>query len=430
MATEDLSTVAGWEAFKARHQGEIGTGQLSANTDQAGHRLPPDQVFWKYTMKDGTTIEINQQGDVKSIDEKGPSVATGTSQPTETRTAPTTKQYTVTNPDQSSDTYQYIWDPQSNQFKLDTTFPTEHKPPPASAAANRAPTDPSKWVQIHADPSDPSSPVIALQDPQNSSNRISVPAATKSDRPSIVQGPQGSIYSWDGTSLNQLMPGTPDKRQIVQGQNGRLLAWDGQTLSVLDAGSQPKQGDTRSAIQNGRQTTQTYSGGDWVTTSIGPSAIPGQPQEGDTRQAIQNGYNTTQTYSGGDWVTTGMGTKATPAQVQQVSAAATEPYLTTYNPDTGQYTQTLNAGYIPKTQADVAARVGQLQQAAQQQRDQLAQQVTSGRLSQDQAAQQFDQWWSQNVESQKAALDAAQREASITQQQTRPSSSAPATPRP
>jgi len=98
-----------------------------------------------------------------------------------------------------------------------------------------------------------------------------------------------------------------------------------------------------------------------------------------------------------------------------VSTGVEQPYITTMDAQ-GNLQSVPNPSYTPKTQADVANRVAQLQQQAQAQRDQLAQQVQSGVLTQDQANSQFNQWWQQNVEAQKPGLQAAQQQVAFEQQ--------------
>jgi hypothetical protein len=198
-----------------------------------------------------------------------------------------------------------------------------------------------------------------------------------------------------------------------------------------ETAAKPVEGQIRNNVQNGYQVQEVYRGGQWV---VDPNVAPkpytpealaaaqkaaGAPKEGDIRPNVQSGYQVQEVYRGGQWVVdpTVAPKRFTPSTIQQVTASSTEPYLTTYNPDTGQYTQQPNQGFIPKTPAEVAARVSQLQQAAAAQRDQLAQQQKAGVITADQATQKFDQWWQQNVESQKAALSVAQQQAQLVDQQ-------------
>ena len=99
-----------------------------------------------------------------------------------------------------------------------------------------------------------------------------------------------------------------------------------------------------------------------------------------------------------------------------VADAGSGPVIMQRDPNTGALTPTINPGYMPKTQAEVAGRVGQLQAAAQAQRDQLLQKQQAGQITGDQANQQFNAWWAQNVEPQKAMLAQAQQTAADADQ--------------
>jgi hypothetical protein len=107
---------------------------------------------------------------------------------------------------------------------------------------------------------------------------------------------------------------------------------------------------------------------------------------------------------------------------------STEAAIRSYIAPSGEIVDQPNLAFQPKTQFDVATRVGQLQSMAQQQRDLLAAQISSGTITQDQANTQFERWWQQNVQPQQEALgqattqiareqerlDMARREAAVT----------------
>jgi hypothetical protein len=77
---------------------------------------------------------------------------------------------------------------------------------------------------------------------------------------------------------------------------------------------------------------------------------------------------------------------------------------------TGQITEQVRQGYIPKTQAEVAARVGQLQAAARAKQDEITRKYPN---EPEKALNEFNAWWSDNVEGQRQALQAAQEEAAF-----------------
>jgi len=107
-------------------------------------------------------------------------------------------------------------------------------------------------------------------------------------------------------------------------------------------------------------------------------------------------------------------------QIHQGQAPTTEQpqqglYIYQRDPNTGQMSPQINENFIPKTQADVAARVGQLQQEATAKRDQLQSQISPTYTAQ-QAAADFDKWWTSTVEPQKTTLAAAQTQVGQEQQ--------------
>jgi hypothetical protein len=85
-------------------------------------------------------------------------------------------------------------------------------------------------------------------------------------------------------------------------------------------------------------------------------------------------------------------------------------HLTTITPE-GQVRQDMNMAFRPQTVADVAARVGQLQAAAQAKRAEVSKKIGVAGYTAEQAVQEFNGWWDQNVEPQRAQLEAAQQEA-------------------
>jgi hypothetical protein len=92
------------------------------------------------------------------------------------------------------------------------------------------------------------------------------------------------------------------------------------------------------------------------------------------------------------------------------------PTYTYWDPAT-QSTQTAqNPAYQP---TDPALRTQQIQQQATAQYQALQQQVQSGKLTSDQAASQFDQWWSTNAEPMKTeiAQQQATQQSALAQQQ-------------
>jgi hypothetical protein len=402
-----------------------------------------DDPAYIYTWPDGTTVSVNGAGQVFSLDERKPD---------------TTRQTAWTNIRNVGNTV-YGTDPADGQFKAIPGVPPDAATkgftnmvaiPQPDGTRTYWGTDPADG-QFKAVPGSPTLPADQKTHPN-------------------VQGQDGTTYQWDDTQNKYVpAPGIPQgQARPTEGQtrqaieNGRNVTqtfsggqWVTTSVGANAVPGAPQEGQTRQTIENGRNVTQTYQGGQWTTTSVGGTAIPGAPQEGQQRSAVENGRNVTQTYSGGQWVTTGVGDSAVPGApkegdtrknvqsgytVQEVykggqwvvdpsvapvrftpttptaiNASPTDLNITTMTD--GQINSQPNPNFIAKTQADVAARTGQLQQAALAKRDDLSRQVAGGSLSQDQAAQQFDQWWAQNIEPQKTSLQAAQQQATLDQQQ-------------
>src|SRR5499427_8023940 len=380
----------------------------------AGKTITADTGFKTYTFPNGVSVEISDDGQVRN--EKLPSSVTGR----QSQTAPTTTTPLVYNSDGSTDEWTYRYDPtatgpngEKGGFVLDKSLPPVHKPADPTKAA---PSDPSTWQKVYANPGDPTSKVIALQDPKTG-DRVSVPEGAQPQKPSITQGADGATYSWDGTNLTKLIDAKPDKPQIIQGQGGVISVWDGKTLQQIGG---PTEGKTQTSLdpKTGQTITKTYQNGDWVVT--GAAGGPKIGQEGDTRQNIEGGYNVTQTYQNGEWKTTSVGSRATPQQPTQVNAPATSQFITTMDQD-GNITTRPNPNYAPTTMAGIAGQQAALQQQARAQHDQINANLQngvygSGPDAQTKANAAWADWWNQNSEPQKASLAQAQQQAQFEQQ--------------
>src|SRR5215467_1912886 len=380
----------------------------------AGKTITADTGFKTYTFPNGVSVEISDDGQVRN--EKLPSSVTGR----QSQTAPTTTTRLVYNSDGSTDEWSYRYDAnatgpngEKGGYVLDKSLPPVHKPADPTKAA---PSDPSTWQKVYANPGDPTSRVIALQDPKTG-DRVTVPEGAQPQKPSITQGADGATYSWDGTNLTKLIDAKPDKPQIIQGQGGVISVWDGKTLQQIGG---PTEGKTQTSLdpKTGQTITKTYQNGDWVVT--GAAGGPKIGQEGDTRQNIEGGYNVTQTYQNGEWKTTSVGSRATPQQPTQVNAPATSQFITTMDQD-GNITTRPNPNYAPTTMAGIAGQQAALQQQARAQHDQINANLQngvygSGPDAQTKANAAWADWWNQNIEPQKASLAQAQQQAQFEQQ--------------
>ena len=88
-----------------------------------------------------------------------------------------------------------------------------------------------------------------------------------------------------------------------------------------------------------------------------------------------------------------------------LATGTTSPTSTFWNPVTGKVEERPNAGYVP---TDPGRMTVQLQQQASQKQQELQQQVTAGKMTSDQAASQFDQWWQTNIDPLKDSIAQAQ----------------------
>lgn len=118
-------------------------------------------------------------------------------------------------------------------------------------------------------------------------------------------------------------------------------------------------------------------------------------------------------------------TQRTLQQIQQgnaptVQTPQTGMYTWTRNPNTGEVTQTgINPEFMPKTQAEIAARVGQINNYADAKSKEVQNKVGSivngKQYTADDALKEFNSWYDSNVAPQTGALQAAQQAAAFQQ---------------
>lgn len=398
MATEDLTTQAGWDAFAARHGGVVGQpNKVSADRDESGRRV--EHPFYHYELGDGSTVEINGVGEVKSLDEKPPRNPPNTTI-TDPRTGepiavttPSGAAVTLPRPSTTTETIEiggvkYQRDPSApgGWRKIDapgnvpTPTPNSQKPP----------SDPSKWVEIKA----PDGRVIAMQDPVTG-ERVVVPASPTDKNPAA------------GTVKDTFEGG----RTITWTADGNGN-WTIKTIGqALQDPNKPKEGDTRPNVSGGYEIREVYRGGQWVTD---PGFTPKpydpnlatKPKEGDTRPNVAQGQQIQEIYRGGQWVVDpSVPPKPYGPQTPTTVNTGTAPYIVQQTPGQPGFQISDN----PNT-TDVAARVQQLQQQAQAKRDELNKAIASGAKTKDEAAAEFDAWWTATVEPQSQQLQQQQQQ--------------------
>jgi hypothetical protein len=411
--------------------------------------IPNPNPTYRYVFADGTVLEATSTGDVSTLNEKTP---------TTTQTHPN-----VTGADGSV----YVWDPKA--IDPTTQKPGTYTKAPGLPSGEAKPTEGAKRAAVeggrNVEQTYSGGQWVTTSVGSNATPGAAVEGATRDIVDSgryVTQTYQNG--QWVTTKVgDNAIPGAPkagDKRPSVDGGRYVEQTYDGTSWRTTSVGDSAipgggTEGQKRQVVENGRNVTQTFQNGAWTTTGIGESALPGAAKVGDTRQSIENGRNVEQTYDGTTWRTTGIGANALPGAANEgdkrsnvqggftvgevyrngqwivdpsvpptrftpqdptvISAPSTQANIATMQ--NGQISTQTNPNFMPTTTAEVAQRVTQLQSAAQQQRDALADKQRSGAITADQAAQQFDSWWSSNVEPQKAVLDAAQRTAQTTEQQ-------------
>lgn len=142
------------------------------------------------------------------------------------------------------------------------------------------------------------------------------------------------------------------------------------------------------------------------TTDINEKKLPGElAQQGATLEGTQASTAATK--------------QSTQIAAQPtVSGDLTGPYITTRNPLTGVVDQSqMNRAYTPKTQAEIAARVGQINDLMQRKSAEVQAKVAAdngqGKYTNDQALKEFNDWYAQNVQPQLGSLQAAQDDAAF-----------------
>src|SRR5215831_4990993 len=88
------------------------------------------------------------------------------------------------------------------------------------------------------------------------------------------------------------------------------------------------------------------------------------------------------------------------------------------DPNTGKVSFTDNPNYQPKTAAEIAARVGQIQNLAQSKQQEVQGKVGQNGYTAEDALKEFNGWWDQQVAPQQASLQQAQQDAELARAKT------------
>ena len=119
------------------------------------------------------------------------------------------------------------------------------------------------------------------------------------------------------------------------------------------------------------------------------------------------------------------GTEANTRSVEQATQIAGAPkveqpqqgmYQWQLDPKTGQVRQAgINPEYVPKTAAEVAARVGQISSIAQAKGAEIQRRVDSKEITPEQGHSEYQTWWQQTIAPQEGIIQAAQQKAQFDQ---------------
>lgn len=209
---------------------------------------------------------------------------------------------------------------------------------------------------------------------------------------------------------------------------GKGYMTDQERIAIEQRGQQLGQGQAQIDLDKKKfeeQTRQFDQQQKLKTAESGANVEQTQAQTGQIKTATQIASDAaapniaqTQAQTGAQQATTArtqLETKQLGAPTVQTGIGTDQPYVYQRDPTSGALTSTPNAGYVPKTPAEVAAQASRLQQLAQAKSNEIAAKVANQTYTKDQAAQEWSQWWGQNIESQKPMLQAAQQQAALDQ---------------
>jgi len=427
MATENLKTDEGWAAFLARHKGQATDRTLAKGQymDSAGEvrdektkrPIPPDKVHWHYELGDGSTVDINQDGEIGpgGINERAPSEATGTK-------APSTSDWSGQRMQFDKDTGEYVlhgFDPADQVFKRVPGAPVQPapnatRPPSASTALDRLD---ARGQVIPA--GDLTTPVAKIRDPGT---------GTVTDMPDPKSAPEGK-YEKVGNNLYFLKPGEqpqvvltnvdPLKTSTFQGPNGSQWEYDpskppGQRATEIVKGE--KKPDVAAAGQiawrpiPGTTDEQGYRIVDGKMEDVAGAIKP----RSTTMIGDANSKTWTFLDAQGNVVKSQKNPDYTP-KVTPVTTTTDQPNIVARD-ETGKLIVSESPNYQPTTAAQVAERVAQWQQQMRAKSAELQAKVGPS-YSPEQYASDFKAWYDQTIEPQKAYLNAAQQQIDIERQQ-------------
>jgi len=391
------------------------------SVSQSGQQVeePNPNPYYLFTFTDGTTLELNKDGQIRNLKEPAPraQVPPGWS-----------NQFWLTNPDGSKT----LWGtgPQGGAPTPVPGVPNEPAPPKTGAAAGWSGhfyvTNPDGSKTLWGTPPEGGAPRPIPNIPNEPPPKATPTGWTN---PFDITNRDGTITRW-GTppegGAPRPIPNVPTQPAPSQAHsdytdsNGIRWTWDpnraGGAGYVVAPGTPTRPTDftsPRYVISADGRTKQVWG----VDPSDGQlKPFPGAPLEPNTPDTANR--PTTISQSTGEIYsfdpTTGKLTQLkgpTPRDVEQVTPSTTVPYIQQRDPVTGQIVNVPNLNYAPKTLADVSAMVDRLNQQARAKRDELSKLVAAQKITDTEAGTQFNAWWDQNIEPQKGQLATIQRQA-------------------
>jgi hypothetical protein len=218
--------------------------------------------------------------------------------------------------------------------------------------------------------------------------------------------------------IDAAIAGDPTNQALAQQKAQADVAYQQAQTQKLAADEAVAKGNLAVSQQNANATTQ--NAGSTAQNAASTAARVGAQNQLDTAQATAATSNAN---VAAGRLPSQIALDTAQAQNQSASATAalqkaneptlwntgiTNPTNTYYDPTTGTVKTDPNQNYLP---TDPGRMQQQLQQQASAQQSALQQQVMAGKLTADQAASQFNQWWQTNAEPIKGDIAAAQAKA-------------------
>lgn len=422
---EDLKTTEGWDTFVRRHQGNASGGSLAPGQERLSNGtvidsktkrpIPPEKVQWRYELGDGSTIHIDQEGTITHIDEKAPSVATGTKDVVPTGTWSQTEYRD--DPDHPGGEVKWGIDPADRQWRK---IPGTERP-----KEEKHVSDASKLQRLDArgqkiEPGDTTTPVAKLYDPIK---------GTVSDMPDPKTLPKEGTAHEFGDKMLWIKPdGTFTVMDIQKSGAGNIKIYQGPNGEQIEYDPSKPAGQRTTTLTPGKPDVVKPTDYTW-------KPIPGTNDEQAYRTVVKDGQTVTEEVTGvtKPRATTLMGDAN--SRVWTVLDAQQNPIKTIDNPgwrekyttqdvptdrpyiyqsdSQGNLSTADSQNYQPTTAAQIAGQSAKLQQMMSAKAAELKAKVDAKTITPDEYAAQFNSWFDQTIEPQKQYLLQAQQDVEL-----------------